>query len=438
MDSASRRFALPADRVAPGLTTSASRGGGSPGRRLALRLGSASLAATMAAVLLIAAPVAAAGPHKLFVSPSGNDAWSCSRKAPCLTISHAIDVAPRGSKIVVRSGTYNETVVIDKRLKLVGHHATIDATGLMAAEDGVTIPLPPPPPPAPPLPPAPLTGWAVLINGPAAAGTVFKGFTVQNAAAEGILAYNTSRVRIKRNELTANNQGAVPDFPSQPVECMAQGEVPGDCGEAIHLLSVANSRVARNNVHDNVGGILLTDEIGPTHGNLILRNISRDNLEDCGITLPSHNAMATSDPSLGGVYDNKVVGNWSTGNGGAGVGMFAAFPGAASYDNQVIGNVLRDNGMAGVAIHSHTPNQNVSGNLIAANRISGNGVDPDFQSGADIQNTGISLGVVSTASVRVVGNWISSEYWGLYSAGPITIHGLVSNHFTGTVTNHTN
>jgi hypothetical protein len=431
MDSTSHRFAVPADRATPRSTPSTLRGG-STARRLGLRIGSATLVASMAAVLLVAAPVAAASPHKLFVSTSGSDAASCSRSAPCQTIGHAIDIATPGSKIVVRSGTYHETLVIDKRLKLVGHHARIDASGLMAAEAGVVIPLPPP------ASPVPLTGWAVLINGPAAAGTVFKGFTVQHAAAEGILAYNTSRVRIKRNELTANDQGAAPNFPDQPVECMAQGPVPGDCGEAIHLLAVASSRIAWNNVHNNVGGILLTDEIGPTHGNLILHNTSRDNAEDCGITLPSHNPSAATDPTTGGVYDNMIVGNWSIGNGGAGVGMFAAPPGAASYDNQVIGNVLRDNGEAGVGIHSHAPGQNVSGNLIAANRISGNGVDPDFQ-GSDPQNTGIAVGsAVVPVSVRVVGNWVSNEYWGLFTAGDITVHGLVSNHFAASVSHRTN
>ena len=96
-----------------------------------------------------------------------------------------------------------------------------------------------------------------------------------------------------------------------------------------------------NNIHDNVGGILITDETGPSHGNLIVRNVWRDNLEDCGITLPLHNAMATSDPCKAGVYDNTVVDNVSRGNGGAGVGMFAPFPGTASYDNRVISNTLR-------------------------------------------------------------------------------------------------
>ena len=147
------------------------------------------------------------------------------------------------------------------------------------------------------------------------------------------------------------------------------------------------SRVIGNNVHDNVGGILVTDETGPSHGNLIANNISRDNIEDCGITLPSHNALATSDPSKAGVYDNTVVGNLSQGNGGAGVGMFAPFPGTASYNNRVIGNILLGNGEAGVGIHAHAPGQNVSGNAIIGNVISGNGVDPDADSGQELSGS---------------------------------------------------
>ncbi len=337
-------------------------------------------------------------------------------------------MAAPGSRIIVRAGTYHEAVVIPKQLKLVGRHAVIDVSGIVASIPG-------------PLGDQGIVGWGVLIVGPGSAGTVFKGFTVENAPAEGILAALTSHVTIKGNELMHNDMGATTTYDPQPFECQAQGQVPGDCGEGLHLLSVSDSRVVRNNVHDNVGGILLSDEAGPTHGNLVAYNVSKDNKEDCGITLPSHNPMATTDPSQGGVYDNTILGNWSIGNGGAGVGMFAAGPGMASYDNRVIGNVLRGNGEAGVGIHSHAPDQNVSGNLIAANRISGNGVDPDFQGTdpAGPQNTGIAIGsVVVPVTTRVLGNWISNEYWGIYSSGSITIRGLNSNHITGSVTNPTN
>jgi hypothetical protein len=85
-------------------------------------------------------------------------------------------------------------------------------------------------------------------------------------------------------------------------------------------MGVTDSRVLGNLVEGNVGGILVTDETGPSHGNLIAGNVSRNNNEDCGITLPSHNPAAVADPTKAGVYDNTVVGNVTTGNGGAGGG----------------------------------------------------------------------------------------------------------------------
>jgi hypothetical protein len=425
MDSAPRRFAVPSALSGPPEAPAAA--GSTRGRRRLARAGAAGITAMLVALLLGVAPASAAAP-RLFVSPSGSDAGSCSWAHPCQTIGHAVMVAMPGTRIIVRSGTYNEAVVIPKRLTLIGHGAVIDASGTMGSIPG-------------PLGEQGIIGWGMLIVGPDAAGTVVKGFTVENAPAEGMLAALTSDLTIKHNELRHNDRGATTAFDPLPFECAAQGEIPGDCGEALHLLSVADSKVAWNNVHDNVGGILLSDEAGPNHGNRIAHNTSRDNKEDCGITLPSHNAAATTDPTKGGVYDNTIIGNWSIGNGGAGVGMFAAGPGMASYDNRVIANVLRDNGEAGVAIHAHAPGQNVSGNFVTANIISGNGVDPDFQSGdpAGPQNTGIVVAsAVDPASVRVIDNWISNEYWGLYESGPVSVAGVSTNHFASSVMHPTN
>ncbi len=417
MGLAPRRFLAPLDRVARRL------GRLRPVRTTFARAGAVAAASALVASLLAAAPAAAASMGRLYVSPGGSDGGPCSWAAPCQTIGHAVGVATPGSIIVVRSGTYHEAVVIPKRLTIIGHSATIDVSGILASVPG-------------PLADNGIIGWGVLIAGPGSAGTVFRGFTIENAPAEGILAALTSHVTIEHNVLMHNDQGAATAFDPMPAECMAQGQVPGDCGEALHLLSVTDSRAIANNVHDNVGGILLTDEVGPTHGNLIARNISRDNKEDCGITLPSHNDQAVADPSKGGVYDNTIIGNVSEGNGGAGVGMFAPFPGAASYDNRVIGNVLRNNGEAGVGIHAHAPGQNVSGNVIVANWISGNGVDPDFQSAdpAGLHDTGIAIGsAVVPVTVTIAANHIANEYWGIYRSGPIHAHGLASNHFASSV-----
>lgn len=143
--------------------------------------------------------------------------------------------------------------------------------------------------------------------------------------------------------------------------------------------------------------------------------------------------MAVSDPTKGGVCDNTIIHNLSQGNGGAGVGMFAPFPGTASYDNHVIGNTLVDNGESGVGIHSHAPGQNVSGNVIVGNWISGNGVDPDF---VNMTTTiGIMLGsAVDPTTVTVASNHIEHQYVGIYSSDPITVNGLPSNKFASSVT----
>jgi nitrous oxidase accessory protein NosD len=359
---------------------------------------------TAASIVCVVVALAVAGPaaadSSLFVSASsGSDANPCTAAQPCKTIGHAVGVASPGSTISVAAGNYTEEVVVSKSLTLLGYGAVIDAS---KRDNGI------------------------VVTGPAAAGTVIQGFTVENANAEGILAVSTSNVSILHNELMHNDKTPHAALPQQ---CADQGDVPGDCGEALHLMGTSFSRVSGNNVHDNVGGILITDETGPSHGNLIANNVSRDNLEDCGITLPSHNGLATSDPSKAGVYDNTVIGNLSEGNGGAGVGMFAPFPGTASYDNRVIANRLLDNGEAGAAIHAHAPGQNVSGNEIVDNVISGNGVDPDADSG---QSVGISLLNADPATnpgELIFVNQISYQYYGVFINGSFAIAGLSANFF---------
>ena len=176
----------------------------------------------------------------------------------------------------------------------------------------------------------------------------------------------------------------------------------------------------------------MTDDAGPTFDNLIQRNTILNNLEDCGITLPSHNPAASTSPSLGGVYNNKVINNDSEGNGGAGIGVFAAPPGAAAYNNTIVNNTAKGNGEGGINIHSHAPDQNVSGNVITNNVIASNGQDPD--SGSPGTN-GISIfTAVSAQTENIVANRISDENIGIFVSGSFTLKGLQSNHFDSSVT----
>ncbi|HEV7753927.1 MAG TPA: right-handed parallel beta-helix repeat-containing protein [Baekduia sp.] len=367
-------------------------------------LAASAVVTTMGAACALAGASPAVAGGEFFVAASaGDDGNPCTAAEPCRTIGHAVAIADDGSRVSVAPGTYAETVSIDKRLRLRGDDAVVDATG---HDNGI------------------------VVRGPSAAGTRIRGFTVENANAEGILADSTSDLGIFHNELRNNDR--TPNVASPP-QCAAQGEVPGDCGEALHLMGVSFSRVVGNEIRNNVGGILITDETGPSHGNRIAHNITRDNVEDCGITLPSHNAMATTDPAKAGVYDNTVVDNLSQGNGGAGVGMFAPFPGTASYDNRVIGNTLLDNGEAGIAIHAHAPGENVAGNVIKDNTVGGNGVDPDAGSGNPVGIALLNADPATTPGEIIAANHVSDEFWGIFINGSFAIRGLGSNHFDASV-----
>ena len=220
---------------------------------------------------------------------------------------------------------------------------------------------------------------------------------------------------------------------------------PDDCGEAVHLQSVTNSAVVGNVVKNNVGGILLTDEDGPTSGNLISGNEVLDNSLDCGITLASHwlSFTAPAAPGVAGVYLNLVLNNTSNGNGAAGIGIFAGPPGAAAWGNAVIGNTAMNNGLPGVAIHSHFALQKVNDNVIVGNMLSGNGPDDDAETPGD---TGIAVFADTTHNpipflppaapiprTTIAANRISDEDVGIYTFGATQLFGLATNEFDSSV-----
>jgi parallel beta-helix repeat protein len=372
------------------------------------------LLGAMAAVVVVAAGSAlAASSATRFVSTSGTDAGDCT-SAPCRTIGYAVGQANSGDTVSIAAGTYSESVAVTKRLALVGHHATIDAAGKSTMLNG-----------------SPYYNGIVVL-GPGAAGTSIRGLTIQNAGLEGIFADMSSDLTIADNTLEHNDAFG----PFHPL-CAAQ---PDDCGEALHLQSVTGSTVSGNLVQDNVGGILLTDEEGPTAKNTIAGNTVLDNELDCGITLASHwfqfgSAVA---PDVSGVYQNKVFGNASNGNGAAGIGIFAGPPGAAAWGNIVEGNTAMDNGLPGVAIHSHTAFQNANDNVVINNRLSGNG--PDDDNPAADEPTGISvfadvetiappvLPAAPITRVVVSANRISDEHFGIVLFGA-TASGLPSNKY---------
>src|SRR5581483_8112360 len=188
-------------------------------------------------------------------------------------------------------------------------------------------------------------------------------------------------VSIDHDVVDGNDRGSsgVPNFvPNSYMECQGQGNVPGDCGEGVHLQGTTNSRVDDTIVMHNTGGILVSDDFTASHG-------------------------------------NKITDNVATGNGGAGVLIAAAGPGMKAYDNVVRDNRIWNNGEGGVQLHAHAPGQSIDGNQIVDNDIGTNNTMGDMDSG-DLQTTGIIVfsAVVPVNNLVVRDNDISHDHFGIW------------------------
>jgi nitrous oxidase accessory protein NosD len=375
------------------------------------------------ATVVAAVGASAAVAKTLYVSPTGHDRGACTSKQPCKKISFAIAKARRGDTVKVAKGAYREDVTVARGIKLIGVGTpVIKAVGANG----------------------------ILITGAKARGAVVDGFAVQHALNEGILALQTSDVTIEHNVVRLNDQGVKAANPTG--ECKAAGQVPGDCGEGLHLMTVTHSTVTGNTVEDNLGGILLTDEFGPTAHNEISLNTVLRNVADCGITIAGHNPHAASvpsgtpNPSAGGIYDNKILANVANGNGvkgeGAGILLAGGAPGTAVYSNLVQANIANGNGLGGLTLHSHAPGQDLNGNRIINNSFShdavagngGPGKPGDSDAGLK-QTAGIVLFSAFTKlkGTVVQGNRLSNEYYGIWTQNVPTIK-KSQNKFAKSVT----
>jgi len=379
--------------------------------------GAVTLLASAAAATAMAVPAAAAStaPATVYVSPHGTATApdrSCY-SAAFQSIQSAVSAVASGGTVVVCGGTYAEDVAVSRPVSLAGEkHAVINATGKI---NGIFV-----------------TASHVRIAG----------FTVTGAIGEGILVESASHVTIAGNVVTGNDRGGVPNGVSTTYpECQTVGGVPGDCGEGIHLMGTSWSTVIGNVSTNNTGGLLLSDETGPTAHNVIVGNVVADNMFDCGVTIAGHNPGAAPGgvpaPATAGVYANLVQGNKISDNGikgqGGGVIMATALPGGAVYDNVIKNNAISGNGLAGVTVHSHVPGEDVNGNVVTGNLIGVNNLDGDndFAPHVDDQTTGVFVGSAAPLTIDVVGNVFAGDHFGIWTTttGPVTVRHAKDNVF---------
>lgn len=304
----------------------------------------------------------------LCVNPTG--AYGCYS-----TIQAAVNHASANEVIKVAPGTYKEYVTIGISVSIIGGDAQstiVDATG------------------------QPHGFFVDGYDNPGLSNVTIAGFTVENALFEGILVVSAADVTIRNNLINNNDTspgleftGATMGCPGQPGNGVYENDESGDCGGALHLIGTSHNVVSDNFMTGNADGILISDETGESHDNLLIRNTLLNNPLECGIVLASHPPTGHVSPPFAphfGVDHNTVAENASIGNGvqigGAGVGLFSDGNGPGRVaGNLVIHNKLIGNGLGGVSLHTHVgpafglPADNMDGNVIIGNFIAKNLAD---------------------------------------------------------------
>jgi parallel beta-helix repeat protein len=355
----------------------------------------------------------------LTVATAGTDAGNCVT-SPCATLGYALSQAAAGETIVIQPGTYT---------------ASADPTGtsntVPAALTGLTIESD-----------AALGGNAAntIIQGAAANGLMVNangvtvnGLTFNNSGAAGILVTPPTSATapaavtgVTIENVVSNNSDQCFNTPSTPVCTAAIGA--GDYGESIWLLSVTDSTLENSILENGLGGgLLVSDEMGPSFGNTIENNMSVNNQLGCGITLAAHNMAAIfstgpnagqPNPAGGGVYNNTIQGNISSGNGATGIGVFNA-----AYNNTIQGNTFDNNGEPGVKLNPTFPGGDVNGNSVIGNTVGvnslldgpGGGIPGSHNSGST-QTTGIMVDAPAgpVTGTIIQGNTVTGNYYGIY------------------------
>jgi hypothetical protein len=357
------------------------------------------VAATLVAAPIAGASLAQASEATVYVSPSGSASrhdTSCDQ-ARYRSVQQAVNAVAGHGTVVVCAGTYPESVTVKKALHLAGRSGAIINAAGQAYGVGVAAPY-------------------VTVSG----------LTVKNAQATD---------QNPGDGIITAGFGANGPVPADHVTVVGNLLENND-GAGIDLNSTSNS-VARQNVSVNNGiGVNVVDDLGkPSSHNVISGNTANNNPGGCGIVLAEHTGA--------GIFANLVEGNTANNNGlgtstapnassGSGIILAGGPPGPNSgvYNNTVRNNFFAGNGHAGVAFHSHAPGLNFSGNKVLDNVIGTNNTHNDY---ADSHPTGVYIGDVDPLTINVAGNTIRNNYYGIFTAGPVTVTG--SNHFFNVAVN---
>jgi parallel beta-helix repeat protein len=383
-------------------------------------MGTAVVIGGVAGNAVLAGPASAAT-NTLFVATGGSDAANClSIGTACATLAHALTVAAgdTGDTIMISPGTYTMAAgssnVVPSGAAFNG--MTIQSNGGTAANTIINVA-------------GAINGLVVNAN-----NVTVNNLTFENAGAAGILVSPPSAAtppatvsgELIENDVITNSDQCV--LAPGGAGCAAAIGA-GDYGESIWLLSASTSTVQNNTVTGGLGGgMLVSDELGPNHGNTIQgNNVSNNSAFGCGITLAGHNMAAVfssgpnagqPNPAAGGVYSNTIQNNISNGNGATGIGLFNF-----AYNNTIQGNSATGNGEPGIELDSTFPGADLNGNSIIGNTVGVNSISDGPGGNSAGQHTvhatqTIGIAVIAKAlpvtGTVIQSNTVTGNYYGIW------------------------
>jgi len=281
----------------------------------------------------------------------------------CLTIKEALSAASQGDTVLVRSGTYNEMVIVDKALSLIGEN--VETTFISGNR----------------------TGSVVQIN---ADNVTVSGFTIENSrtlARNGIGLSQCNGCRISGNRFT-NNWWGIAVFGCSNVNVTSNIMIDDQYGFAGD--SCSNCHITKNNVTDCWDAIGIDDSSSiEIAGNDLSNNQAYGIVSDFPL---SNNYLASNNiTSCGcGIHLNFLSGNNETGNTVAGNTIFAnrqyGIYFIRSSNTLVEGNNITNNGV-GIKLSESSNNlmyyNNFINNTVEAGVFLPNVWDDGYPSGGN-------------------------------------------------------
>jgi len=251
--------------------------------------------------VVLPARVALGAGQELYVSPTGNDANSCSQTLPCREIRRALELVGAGDTILVANGTY-KGFDVDDRHGTAGNPITIRAQGTSAVVQKTT-------------------------DRPDNRDTIFITFS-SYVVLDGLRSFEANRAAVRvdwsphvtvRNGVFGNNArwGIFTDFSDDLL--IEKNETYGSVAE--HGIYVSNSGdrpiLRGNRSHDNRGaGIQLNADLSSGGDGIITGALLEGNV------LYNNGAGGGAAINLDGVQDTTVRNNLLYGNRATGIALF--------------------------------------------------------------------------------------------------------------------